>query len=459
MKLLNTSKILESKYLSFLNQIVFLTKLTAILKREVYIIKKGLGWQSLESLVGWDNNSNIYDIDVRYAWGSEIFKQHLFDHGWSEDTLIHKRLNSELLRQKLIIYLCEPSTNFVDKQRLTQVPENFIVGCYWQNIYHLYLSLPTNHPFILPQSSTQNFDQTTGYATTRSIFLDKPLIFNQSDSKIKTKLYLSSHVKRKKEGGLRTQGLFKHSTNKLPLVSIVTVVLNGEKYIEQTIQSVINQVYENLEYIVIDGGSKDETLNILKKYNNQIDYWVSEPDKGIYDAMNKGLQCLTGDYVNFMNCGDLFYSPESVNKMGFENVNNSKCGINIFFSRRVSGMITVSASRESLPHQSLFMSRKDFECNIFNTKFSYCADAELWTRFNPKTASIETKNIYISLSRFGGVSTSSKYLIPRLLENLVFRKNKLKALIRLIPKIILACILNDNLLEVIYFRFKRNVNS
>ena len=86
------------------------------------------------------------------------------------------------------------------------------------------------------------------------------------------------------EGGLRTKGNLKKSNNINPLVSIVTVVLNGEKYLESTIQSIVGQSYENMEYIIVDGGSSDKTINIIKKYENKIDYWVSEQDKGISDA-------------------------------------------------------------------------------------------------------------------------------------------------------------------------------
>lgn len=75
----------------------------------------------------------------------------------------------------------------------------------------------------------------------------------------------------------------------MPKVSIITVVYNGEKELENTILSVIRQTYDNLEYIIVDGGSTDNTINIIKKYANKISYWISEPDKGIYDAMNKGI--------------------------------------------------------------------------------------------------------------------------------------------------------------------------
>jgi len=96
-----------------------------------------------------------------------------------------------------------------------------------------------------------------------------------------------------------------------PLVSVITVCLNSEKYLEQTIQSVINQTYDNIEYIIIDGGSTDKTLDIIKKYEDRIDYWVSEPDKGIYDAMNKGISFATGELVGIINSDD-YYAEDAV---------------------------------------------------------------------------------------------------------------------------------------------------
>lgn len=98
-------------------------------------------------------------------------------------------------------------------------------------------------------------------------------------------------------------------------VSIITISYNAEAYIERTIKSVIGQSYSNVEYIIIDGASTDGTLDIIKKYENHIDVCVSEPDKNLYDAMNKGLGKATGDYVVFMNSGDCIHAMDSLEKM------------------------------------------------------------------------------------------------------------------------------------------------
>ena len=98
-------------------------------------------------------------------------------------------------------------------------------------------------------------------------------------------------------------------------VSIITVCLNSEMTIEQTIQSVINQTYSNIEYIIIDGKSTDRTLEILNKYMDRISILVSEKDEGIYDAMNKGLKLATGDIIYFLNSGDYLYHFSTIEKI------------------------------------------------------------------------------------------------------------------------------------------------
>lgn len=98
-------------------------------------------------------------------------------------------------------------------------------------------------------------------------------------------------------------------------ISIITVCFNAETDIEKTILSVLSQTYRDIEYIVIDGKSTDNTVNLIKKYENQLTYWNSEKDRGIYDAMNKGIDIATGDWILFMNAGDVFHSNNVVQQI------------------------------------------------------------------------------------------------------------------------------------------------
>ena len=100
-----------------------------------------------------------------------------------------------------------------------------------------------------------------------------------------------------------------------PVFSIITITYNASRWLEQTILNILSQSYSNIEYIIIDGGSTDGTVDIIERYASGISYWVSEPDKGIYDAMNKGLQKATGDYVWFINAGDSLYTSDTVQRV------------------------------------------------------------------------------------------------------------------------------------------------
>lgn len=111
---------------------------------------------------------------------------------------------------------------------------------------------------------------------------------------------------------------------KQPLITVITVVFNDVNNLEATILSVINQTYPNLEYIIIDGNSTDGTVDIIKKYSNKISYWISEPDKGIYDAMNKGIKKATGEWVNFMNSGDTFASNNVIQEIFNNSISEEK---------------------------------------------------------------------------------------------------------------------------------------
>lgn len=144
------------------------------------------------------------------------------------------------------------------------------------------------------------------YSTTRQLTHEVPVVENKPEDKFESVLFLPVGEGRQGEGGVRTQGYFKTNQAKKPLITVVTAVYNGERFLEETIQSVINQTYDNVEYIVIDGGSTDRTLDIIRKYEHAIDYWVSEKDTGIYDAWNKGVSLSRGDWISFLGADDFY---------------------------------------------------------------------------------------------------------------------------------------------------------
>ncbi len=132
-----------------------------------------------------------------------------------------------------------------------------------------------------------------------------PEIINNANDKIKTSLFLpkNHNLDRLGEGGLRKKGIFKLSDIDKPLISVITTNLNDD--LESTILSVINQDYENIEFIIKDAGSNEITKKILEFYNDKIDYWVIEKDSGIYEGINCGLKVATGDYIVILDSGDV----------------------------------------------------------------------------------------------------------------------------------------------------------
>jgi len=214
---------------------------------------------------------------------------------------------------------------------------------------------------------------------------------NQNIEKtFETLLFLPQGEGRKGEGGLRTQGIFKKSYENQPLISVITVVFNGEKHLEETIQSIVNQTYANMEYIIIDGGSTDKTLEILKKYQDKIDYWVSEKDSGVSDAFNKGVRLSQGKYINFQGDGDGFVSADALTKL-FETVHPEKDmfvsakirriddeGRTLFISKQPRRFATKSLLfRMPMPHQGLFTHIDYFNrYGLFDTNTFFCMDYE-----------------------------------------------------------------------------------
>lgn len=131
-------------------------------------------------------------------------------------------------------------------------------------------------------------------------------------------------------------------------ISVVTVCYNAADTIEKTMLSVLNQTYHDIEYIIIDGGSTDGTVEIIRKYADRIAYWVSEPDKGIYDAMNKGIKVATGEWINFMNAGDSFVNSNVLDRL----MNFHKDGL-ILYGNIIRIFNLIEEEQQVLEHQSL----------------------------------------------------------------------------------------------------------
>lgn len=167
-----------------------------------------------------------------------------------------------------------------------------------------------------------------------------------------------------------------------PKITIITVVYNAVATIEQTIQSVIGQTYPNIEYIVIDGASTDGTIDIIKKYQDKITLWVSEPDNGIYDAMNKGLKRAKGDFVYFLGGDDLLYSNSVLNNISNRLIDKNKIyyGNVIFKTRNIiydGKFSSLKIATRNISHQSIFYPRGIFDGYCFDTKYKIFADYEL----------------------------------------------------------------------------------
>jgi len=241
-----------------------------------------------------------------------------------------------------------------------------------------------------------------------------------------------------------------------PKLSVITIVYNNVKDIERTMLSVLNQTYPHIEYLIIDGDSNDGTKDIVFKYEKRLSQFISEKDKGIYDAMNKGLALATGDYVLFMNSGDEIYSPETVKE-----IFDSAPGADIYYGetemydehwkslgqRRHQAPETFDwhsfKHGMSISHQAIYVKRS--LAVPYDLRYKYSADIDWIIKVAKNASSIVNTNIYVAKYLVGGVSKQkhlaslkerfrifSKYygLIPNLINHLWIAINLVQYYVR-----------------------------
>lgn len=210
-----------------------------------------------------------------------------------------------------------------------------------------------------------------------------------------------------------------------PKISIVTIAYNCENEIEETILSVINQQYDNKEYLIIDGASKDGTMDVVNKYRDKIDVIISEPDKGRSDAFNKGIAHATGDYIVMMNAGDLL-TDDALDKFA----RNYEPGYDVIKGNTIrwnekTGFKSIEHPVIEYPeipfnflvcHQSTYISKSAYErFGGYGIDYKIVMDFELMLRFARHNAKFMKINENLAVFRMGGISqTSSKRRIKEM---------------------------------------------
>jgi len=200
-------------------------------------------------------------------------------------------------------------------------------------------------------------------------------------------------------------------------LSVVTIVFNDVMHIEKTINSVFLQTYADIEYIIIDGLSTDGTIGVIEKYSSKLDYWSSELDKGLYDAMNKGLQKATGDYICFLNSGDLFYDKYTVEKI-FQSSDNQM--VDVFYGDTViiDEKGKIKGKRRHRPPQELtwksfkngmLVSHQAFIPSLkltplYDLNYKYSSDFDWCIKILKKSENIKNTNIDIIRYLDGGLT-------------------------------------------------------
>lgn len=215
-------------------------------------------------------------------------------------------------------------------------------------------------------------------------------------------------------------------------ISVITITFNSEKTLERTIKSIIQQNYKNLEYIIVDGGSTDGTLNIIDKYKNYITKWISEPDEGISNAFNKGIKMATGDIIGIINSDDglLLNALETINNEYDETVDVYRGKLLLWKEdtdtkvEEIPSMHFSFAGMNNISHQSTFVTKRAYEkFGNYDESCKYVMDYDLLLRFEQKGAKFKYVDSTLAFYSLGGI-TFSKYTKQRRDETeRVMRKN------------------------------------
>lgn len=218
-----------------------------------------------------------------------------------------------------------------------------------------------------------------------------------------------------------------------PRISIITICFNSEKTIEETIKSVVSQNYNNLEYIIIDGGSTDRTIEIVEKYSKQIATIISEPDKGISDAFNKGIKNATGDIIGIINSDDVLL-PKALNNIAIaheQGIDVYRGNIIIWDSEnnaKITAYPTMkfplrTFKKRIVCHQGTFITKKAYEqYGTYKEHFKYMMDVDLLIRLYESGAKFKYIPAELAMFRMGGVTSSSFLKKTGEIERL-FREN------------------------------------
>ena len=228
-------------------------------------------------------------------------------------------------------------------------------------------------------------------------------------------------MKQKKiSGGLRKKGYFKKDKKDFPLISVITVVLNNKKFLQQSINSVLNQSYKNYELIIIDGQSNDGTLEIIKKNILKIDYWISEKDCGLYDAMNKGIKMSRGSLIAILNSDDVYYK----NALKITSQYFNKCkDLDFLFGSVIKHKLLYGYKPWKInwsfgfytAHSIGFIIKKNAQKKVgfYNTKYKYSSDYDFFYRmivkYNLKGLSTKKNEIFGKFRR-GGISSKISFM-------------------------------------------------